>query len=120
MVYRFAISFFAPIYFVSIGLKTNFAVNFDVPLILFILLIASTGKICGAGLGAWMGGMSLKDALAVGFGMNARGIMEIILASVALEYHLIDLRIFVALIIMALITSMISGPAIKQLIAQDV
>jgi Kef-type K+ transport system membrane component KefB len=119
VVYRFAISFFAPIYFVSIGLKANFAVNFDLPLVLFILLIACVGKICGAGLGAWIGGMSKKDALAVGFGMNARGMMEMILASIALEYNLIDQRIFVALIMMALITSMISGPVLQKLVTKE-
>ena len=119
VVHRFAISFFVPIYFVSIGLKANFSINFDLPLILFILAVASVGKICGAGLGAWMGGMSGKDALAVGFGMNARGMMEIILASIALEFSLIDQRIFVALIVMAIITSMISGPVMQRLIAKN-
>jgi len=118
VVYRFAISFFVPIYFVSIGLRVNFASNFDVPLILFILAVASFGKIGGAGLGAWMGGMPVKDALAVGFGMNARGMMEIILASIALEFSLIDQRIFVALIMMAIITSMISGPILQRLIGE--
>ena len=119
VVYRFAISFFVPIYFVSIGLMANFSINFDLPLILFILVIASLGKICGAGLGARMGGMSRKDALAVGFGMNARGMMEIILASIALEFSLIDQRIFVALIVMAIITSMISGPVLQRLITKN-
>jgi len=119
VVHRFAISFFVPIYFVSIGLKTNFSTNFDLPLILFILTVASIGKVCGAGLGAWIGGMSGKDALAVGVGMNARGMMEIILASIALEFSLIDHRIFVALIVMAVITSMISGPILQKLTAQN-
>ncbi len=119
VVHRFAISFFVPIYFVSIGLKANFSINFDLPLLLFILSVASVGKICGAGLGAWMGGMSRKDALAVGFGMNARGMMEIILASIALEFSLIDERIFVSLIVMAIITSMISGPVLQRLITKN-
>jgi Kef-type K+ transport system membrane component KefB len=59
-----------------------------------------------------------REAWAVGFAMNARGAMEMILAAVALEYGLIDQRIFVALIIMALITSIISGPALKQLLGK--
>jgi hypothetical protein len=41
--------------------------------------------------------------------------MDMILASVALEYGIIDRRIFVALIIMALVTSMVSGPAMQAL-----
>jgi len=82
---------------------------------LIILLNACVGKICGASLGALLGGMKLKKALVVGFGMNARGAMEIILASVAIKHNLIDQRIFVALIIMALITSLLSGPVMQRL-----
>ena len=115
-VHHFAISFFAPLYFVSVGLRVDFAAHFDFGLVLLVLLIACVGKIVGAGLGAWIGGMGLREALAVGFGMNARGAMEIILASVALEYKLIDQRIFVALVVMAIVTSMLSGPIMGRLI----
>ncbi len=115
VIYHFALSFFAPLYFVSIGLRANFAANFDWPLVLLVLLVASLGKIGGASLGAWWGGMPRREALAVGFGMNARGAMEIILATVALESGLIDQRIYVALVVMALVTSMIGGPAMQRL-----
>ena len=118
IIHQFAVSFFAPLYFVSIGLQADFAANFDLPFVLFLLLISCIGKICGAGLGAWLGGMPPREALAVGFGMNARGAMEMILASVALEYRLIDERVFVALIVMALVTSMISAPALQRLMNQ--
>jgi len=57
--------------------------------------------------------MKLRDAVSVGFGMNARGAMEIILASMALDYKIIDQRIFVALVIMVIMTSIISGPVLK-------
>jgi Kef-type K+ transport system membrane component KefB len=50
--------------------------------------------------------------------MNARGAMEMILASIALEYGLIDERVFVALIVMALVTSMLSGPVLQRLMKQ--
>ena len=119
IVYQFAISFFAPLYFVSIGLKVNFIENFDLVITLIILLTACVGKICGAGFGAFLGGMKIKDALIVGFGLNARGAMEIILASVALKHKLIDQRIFVALVIMALITSVLSGPIMQWLMKEE-
>ena len=118
IIHQFATSFFAPLYFVSIGLQANFVTYFDGWLVLMVLLIASVGKIGGAGLGAWLGGIPPRQALAIGFGMNARGAMEIILASVALEYQLIDQYLFVALVITALVTSMISGPAMQGLIGQ--
>ncbi|MFN8444034.1 MAG: cation:proton antiporter [Caldilineaceae bacterium] len=113
--YQFALSFFAPLYFVSVGLKANFATNFHLGLVLLVIAIACLGKIGGAGLGAWLGGLNPRRALAIGSGLNARGAMEIILATVALEHGVIDQRIFVALVIMALVTSLISGPLLKAL-----
>jgi Kef-type K+ transport system membrane component KefB len=105
----------APIYFVSIGLKTNFAANFDLTIVLLVFSVACIGKIIGASLGALAGGMTERRALAVGFGLNARGAMEIVLATAALDYGLIEGRIFVALVIMALATTMISGLALPWL-----
>ncbi len=105
----------APIYFVSIGLKTNFATNFDLTIVLLVFSVACIGKIIGASLGALAGGMAERKALAVGFGLNARGAMEIVLATAALDYGLIEGHIFVALVIMALATTMISGLALPWL-----
>ena len=115
VIYQFAISFFAPLYFVSIGLKVNFLTNFDPWLVLGVILIASLGKILGASLGARLGGMTARQSWMVGLGLNARGAMEIILASAALDRHLIDQRIFVALVTMAVVTTMLSGPALQRL-----
>lgn len=115
-IYPFAMGFFAPLYFVSIGLKVNFVIQFDLILALVVLVVACAGKVIGAGLGAWLGGMPPREALAVGFGMNARGAMEIILATVALEHGLIDQRLFVALVVMALVTSLMSGPILRRLL----
>jgi len=116
---QIAVNFLAPIYFVSIGLQANFTVNFDWPLVLVVTSVATIGKVVGAGGGAWLSGMPFRSALAIGFGLNARGAMEIILASVALEYGLIDQRIFVALVVMALVTSMLSGPVIRWLFKKE-
>lgn len=113
IIHQFINNIFAPLFFVAIGLKVNFAANFDVWLTLAILAIAFAGKIAGSGMGAWLGGLSRAEALVTGFGMNARGAMEIILGSIALDNHLINEKVFVALVIMALITSMTSGPLMK-------
>jgi Kef-type K+ transport system membrane component KefB len=45
--------------------------------------------------------------------MNARGAMEIILGSIALENKLINEKVFVSLVVMALLTSMTSGPLMR-------
>jgi Kef-type K+ transport system membrane component KefB len=110
IVHQFINNIFAPLFFVAIGLKVNFIANFDLWLTLVILVIAFAGKIIGSGLGTRLGGFTWRESLAAGFGMNARGAMGIILGTVALENGLIDERVFVSLVIMALVTSMTSGP----------
>lgn len=116
VLHRFAMDFFAPLYFISIGFKVNFFLYFDLKLCLIILLIACVGKIVGSGIGARLGGMSLKSATAVGFGLNARGAVEIIIATVALEMKIIDERMFVAIVLMAILTSIIAGVALRILL----
>ncbi len=86
IIHQFVISFFAPIYFVSIGMKANFLANFDLPLVLLVIAIATIGKVVGVSIGALIGGTSLRDSFAIGFGMNARGAIEMILATVALDH----------------------------------
>jgi len=113
--YQLVNYFFAPLYFVSIGLKANFSTNFDLVLVIVLILVASLGKILGATLGARLSKMPAREALAVGFGMNARGAMEILIASIALQYKIIDQRIFVALVITAFVTTIIAGPVMQRL-----
>jgi len=112
---QFIMNFAAPLYFVSIGLQTDFLKAFDPVLVVVVLLVACAGKIIGATLGARIGGLSSRKAVTIGFAMNTRGAMEIVLATVAKSAGIIDDRIFVALVIMAIVTSVISGPVIGRL-----
>jgi Kef-type K+ transport system membrane component KefB len=114
IIHQFVTNVFAPLFFVSIGLKVNFIDNFDLPLVLLVFFLAVGCKVFGGYLGAYLGGLTKREALAVGFGLNARGAMEIILGTIALNVGLIDAKMFVALVVMALITSMISGPLMKR------
>lgn len=105
---------FAPLFFVSIGTKLNLIKDLDVTLTLTIVILAFLSKILGATLGAYWGGFSIKNSLLVGTGINARGAIEIILATLALSIGLITPTIFVSLTIMALVTTAISGIILKQ------
>lgn len=119
IVHQFINNIFAPLFFVSIGLRVNFIANFDLVLTLIIILIAFVGKIAGAGIGTRLGGFTWRESLAAGFGLNARGAMEIILGLIALENGLIGEKVFVSLVIMALVTSMTSGPLMKMSLGKD-
>lgn len=114
---EFATGFFAPLYFASIGLRADFSGSLDIALVSAVLVISCVGKIGGAWLGARLGGLDSRESLAIGFGMNARGAIEIILANIALDAGIIDQRLFVALVIMAVVTSVISAPVLKHLLA---
>jgi len=72
----------------------------------------------GATLGARLGGLPLPQAAAVGMAMNARGAVEMVLASVALDANLIDTRLFVALVAMAVVTSAIAGPSMRVMLRE--
>lgn len=113
---EFATGFFAPLYFASIGLRADFSGSFDIVLAAVVLAISCAGKIGGAWLGARLGGMDNRTSLAVGFGMNARGAIEIILANIALDAGIIDQRLFVALVFMAVLTTIISAPFLRHLL----
>ena len=115
---QFVLSFFAPIYFVSMGMTTNFITNFDGMLVLTILVVACVSKVGAVLLGARMAGMRLnREVWAIGLGLNARGATGIILAGVGLANRVIDERIFVAIVVMALVTSLMSGPSMNYLLS---
>lgn len=116
IIHQFVTNVFAPLFFVSLGLRVNFVQNFDPPLVAVVLFLAVVCKVFGASLGAYMGGLTRRESIAVGFGLNARGAMEIILGTLALNAGLIDEKMFVALVVMALITSITSGPLMKKYI----
>ena len=76
---QFITNIFAPLFFASIGLRVNFIANFNLDIVVIVLLIAGFGKIIGGFIGARLSGFKVNKAWAVGFGMNARGSMEIVL-----------------------------------------
>ena len=116
---HFVLSFFAPIYFVSMGMQANFVANFDWALVAVLLVVACVSKVGAVLIGARLAGMPLnREAWAIGFGLNARGATGIILAGVGLANGLIDERIFVAFVVVALVTSLMSGPIMNGLLAR--
>ena len=117
IIHQFVTNFFAPLFFVSIGLRVNFVENFDLVIVSVVLILSYFGKIIGATFGAYLGGLKINNALAVGFGLNARGAMEIILGTLALNAGLISSQLFVALVVMALVTSLTSAPLMRKFIS---
>lgn len=117
VVRRFAHGFFVPIYFVSLGLTTDFAASFAPLLTVVVLVTACVSKIPAAYAGARLGGLGSSMSWAVGWGMNARGAIGIILANLGLEKGVIDRPTYVALVVMAIVTSLLAAPLMKHYMA---
>lgn len=113
VIHQFINNIFAPLFFVSIGMKVDFAQHFNPLLTAVLIVIAFATKVAGAMLGGKWAGLRLRQATAIGWGMSARGAMEIILGLVAMQHGLISRDIFVSITIMAVVTSLLSAPLMK-------
>ncbi|WP_419657355.1 PTS IIA-like nitrogen-regulatory protein modulated sodium/hydrogen exchanger [Desulfosarcina variabilis str. Montpellier] len=116
---QFVSFFFAPLFFASIGLYFNFKSSFDLSLILTLLTVTVTGKVVGCSLGAWLSNMSRRESLAVSAGMITQGSMGIILGLLALRMGVIDERLFIALVVVSVVTAMISGPFMQRILKRE-
>jgi Kef-type K+ transport system membrane component KefB len=106
---------FVPIFFVSIGLKTNLhqLTGTDVPFALVLLLVAIVGKVVGCGLGARIAGFANREALRVGVGMVSRGEVGLIVASVGVSTNLIPSNLFAVVTLIVLVTTLLSPPLLR-------
>ena len=109
----FSLSFFIPIYFAIVGLKINLVSHFDVNLFLTFLFISSFLEIGSVCLGLRALKMDWLTRFNFGMAMNARGGPGIIIASMAYEFSIINEAFFLILILVAIVTSMISGSWFK-------
>jgi Kef-type K+ transport system membrane component KefB len=114
---NFSLGFFVPIYFVSMGLTANFVTDFQAVLVAVLLFTACISKTLSAYAGARLSGIDNRTSWAIGFGMNARGAVGIILAGIGLENGVIDHPTYVALVIMCLVTSLMAGPLMRMFLA---
>jgi Kef-type K+ transport system membrane component KefB len=106
---------FAPIFFAFVGVKLS--ISFTAwPLIVAITAVAFIGKLLGGILGGTVAGFRGAPLLALGVGLNARGMMELLLAQVGLAAGIIDTSLYSALVIMTLTTTLCTPPILKRLL----
>jgi Kef-type K+ transport system membrane component KefB len=108
-----------PVFFVSIGLQVNVWEAVAQPAVLtggaVLLLVAIVGKLGGTAVVASASGMPGRSALGLGALMNARGVTDIVVISLGLSAGVIDSSGFTVLVMMALITTAMAGPALRRL-----
>ncbi len=115
----FSYAVFTPVFFVSMAIGADFIAGFDLWLVALVTAVAFLGKICGVFVGGRLAGMDNRQALAVGCGLNARGILGIVMAAAAYDAALIDLRLFVACVLMCVVTTMAAGPALSLILGRQ-
>ncbi len=101
-----SIGFLAPIFFVTAGFEVTFSVFTETPgLLLAVIVLATVGKILGTVLAYLPTGHGWREGTVIGFGMNGRGAVEIIIAGIGLQAGIIDRSTFSILVFMAIATT---------------
>ncbi len=104
-----------PLFFVFTGLRTQIGLLNDVYLwevCGVIIFIAIIGKFWGSAIAARFVGQSWKDSFTIGALMNTRGLMELIVLNIGFDLGVLNSQIFAMLVIMALFTTFMTGPAL--------
>ena len=109
-----AMGFLAPIFFAGIGLEFEFSSIENYPLLILIIVVSFISKIIGGYFGSRIARQNHKTALAIGIGLNARGIMELVIANIAFKAGIISLEIFSMLVIMGVFTTICTPFLLKR------
>ena len=114
----FVMTLLLPLFFAYTGLRTNVGL-LDRPelwlVTLVLLVLAVVGKLFGATIAARLTGFDWRRATVIGTLMNTRGLTELIVLNLALELGVISEALFAMLVLMAIITTFMAGPALRLL-----
>ena len=107
-----ALGVFAPIFFATAGLKVDVGAVLQPDLLLVtiaVILVATFGKVAGAYVGGrYLSGQSHWSSLAYGAGLNARGALGIIVASIGLSVGILSGAMFSVIVVMSVVTSLMA------------
>lgn len=108
--------FFSPIFFASIGIKTELS-GMTVSLLIFsviLLIVAILTKTVGCGLGARLTGFNSSDALHIGIGMISRGEVALIVAQKGYNMGLVSGKLFSPIVLVVIVTTIITPVLLKK------
>ncbi|MEX2139379.1 MAG: cation:proton antiporter [Pirellulales bacterium] len=105
-----------PAFFVISGMRTEFGTlqEFDGWLLCgLVVAVAAAGKLIGTIVPARLAGLDWNESVRLGILMNTRGLMEIVIANIALDCGIIPPQMFTVLVVMALATTFATGPLLN-------
>lgn len=108
-----AIGFLAPIFFAGIGLEFNVSSIQNIGLLIAVILVSYLSKIIGGFWGGTIVGLSKRTSFTLGVGLNARGIMELVIANIAYRNRLISTEVFSILVLMGVLTTLTTPLLLK-------
>ncbi len=109
--------FFIPVFFITVGMDFDFNAFFIMGGFAgAILLVAIVGKLIGCSLGAKLTNFDNRESIATGVAMIPRAGIELILIKLGSDYNIIDKEITSAILIMVIITTLITPPALVKVL----
>ncbi|MGC4986827.1 cation:proton antiporter [Streptomyces sp. DT193] len=115
------LAFLAPVFFATAGIRMDLTA-LTRPTVLAtacaVLTVAILGKFVGACIGAKMSGLGRWEALALGAGMNCRGVIEVIVAMVGLKLGVLGPETYTIIILVAIVTSLMAPPILRIAMAR--
>jgi Kef-type K+ transport system membrane component KefB len=109
-------SFFAPLFFATAGLRVDLGLLRDPGVLgwgVIVVAVASASKAGGAYLGSRLAALPAREGLALGIGLNARGAVEIVVATVGLSLGVLNPQSYALVVLLAVITSMMAPPLLR-------
>ncbi|XP_057802721.1 cation/H(+) antiporter 18-like [Salvia miltiorrhiza] len=109
---------FLPLYFVSSGLKTNVATIQGANswgLLVLVIITACSGKIAGTVLVSLFCKIPFKEALTLGFLMNTKGLVELIVLNIGKDRGVLNDQTFAIMVLMALFTTFMTTPIVVRI-----
>ncbi|MGO9513861.1 MAG: cation:proton antiporter [Steroidobacteraceae bacterium] len=113
--------FFLPIFFTYTGLRTfigGLDTMTDWAWCLAVVVLATLSKLGGAYLAARRSGFNHSESAMIGFMMNTRALMELIVINVGLDLGVISQKLFTMLVIMAIFSTVITTPALRYYLSR--
>jgi Kef-type K+ transport system membrane component KefB len=105
-----------PLFFAFTGLRTRIGLLSGAGMWIYcglIFAVAIAGKCGGAVLSAKLGGISWREAGALGVLMNTRGLMELVVLNIGLDIGVISPAVFAMMVLMALTTTFMTTPVLE-------
>jgi len=101
----FVFSVLAPIFFGIVGLRVNLWSLGGGGMLAVVLLVACLGKLVGCTVGSVWGGLRIWEGLSIAVAMNARGAMELVVATIGLSLGILNQQMFSIIVMVAIVTS---------------